>query len=257
MLTLSAQFAISVCLLLFAVQARLIARDLPFGAREFRAGWALTSVAFLIQGLNSIFHDFFSIFAYLSGPASGAWKAILFWHPILNHSRTFLLTTFCVVLCAAMLRPKGGDELSVRRPVMAVLLAGMVAGGIVGWQEHGFISMAHYTSVALWDIMELGAMLAALYVGVSTNRMDRGLWGCLAINAFVLALSVLLFAALTSLHITGQWSPRPAHVQIAKAVLYVMMVSLATFRLRQIRGGRAVRGFFNSERVRRVPSMEL
>lgn len=256
MLVLSAQVAISLCLLLFAVQARLIARDLPAGAREFRHGWALTGLAFLIQGLNSLFHDGFSIFAWLSGPASGAWKAILFWHPILNHSRTFLLTTFCVLLCAAMLRAGRDGGRVGRLPVLAILMAGMVAGGLVGWRENGFTSITHYKSVALWDIMELGAMLVTLYVGVATNRMDRGLWVALGINAFVLALSVLLFAALTSLHLSGQWSPRPSQVQMAKALLYIMMVAAASFRLRQMRRGAPVRGFFRST-DRAVASFEL
>jgi hypothetical protein len=255
MLTLTGQAAISAVLLLFAAVAWQIVRAMPKDAEIFRFGWALTAVVFTIRGLNSAFHDAFAVLGFTSGPESRAWSAVIGWHPILNHSRTFLLISFCIVMAAVLVRVgRGASEPTLRRAVLAVV-AGMVVGGGVGWVEPEFSGLSHFTAVALWDIVELLAMLTLLFVGLTSGRMDRALWFSLGINAFVLALSVLWFAALSRIDFGGQWAPRQYQIHFTKACLYVLMVVVAYRQLQRLRNGEGLQGFFEPARGRMMPSL--
>src|SRR5687767_3673387 len=104
MRTLTAQAAMSVCVLLFALLALLVAKRVPQTQPTFRYAWALTGASFLARGLNSLFHDVFATTGYLSGPDSRAWAAAVEWRSILNDSRTFLLIAYCIVFLVALLR---------------------------------------------------------------------------------------------------------------------------------------------------------
>ena len=42
--------------------------------------------------------------AFLGGPDSRVWAAVLVWHPILNHSRTFHLIAYCLVFLYVLVR---------------------------------------------------------------------------------------------------------------------------------------------------------
>jgi hypothetical protein len=254
MRTLAAQALTSVFLLVFGLLAHQVGRRLPAGQTVFRFGWELTAGVFVVQGLNSLFHDAFSTLAWTMGEGSGAWNAVLVWHPILDHSRTFLLTAYCVVLCVALLRASRGRPLPSVRRALAFAIAGMVVGGMVGWREDAFSAITHFTAVAIWDMMELLAMMVVLLVGLNTGGMDRSLWSALGINAFVLSLSVLLFAFLSRIDIGG-WTPRPYHIHIVKAVLYVMMISVVYRQIHRLRKGRPVRGFFEAPPRPAVPSL--
>jgi hypothetical protein len=253
-ITLMSQAAISVWLLVFAVVAYRIAGTLPDDPAGFRFGWALTGSAFLIQGINSAAHDAFAIAGFTGGPDSWAWSAVIWWHPILNHSRTFLLTTFCLVLTARLVQSGAGRGAWPWRNTTPILFAGMAIGGFVGWLEPEFSGISHYTAVALWDVMELLAMLIVLFVGLTSGRMDRVLWFCLGINAFVLAVSVLWFAALSRIDFAGQWVPMRYHIHFAKATLYAVMVALAYRMLRSLHNGERVQGFLETDR-RVAPSL--
>lgn len=245
MLTLAAQVGLSLCVLVFALLARRLADELPGSARGFRDAWALAGVAFFIQGVNAIIHDVFAIHAYASGPESRAWAAILEWHAILNHSRTFLLTTFSLILCAGLLRANAGRSWPSTRTSVALLVGGMLIGGLVGRHEAAFSGVTHYTAVAVWDVMEMLALFAALLVGVSTGRMDRALWLALAINAFTVAFSGLGFAALAEIDLGG-WHPLPHQIHLAKLALYLTINMVAYRHLKQVRRGHPVRGFFET-----------
>src|SRR5512146_471718 len=120
MRTLAAQAAISLCLLVFAGLALRMVRHIPRSQPVFRWLWAFTGGVFLIRGANSAFHDGFSIVAYLSGPQSRAWAAVLVWHPVLNHSRTFLLVAYGVVMCTVLVRAGRKAPLPSLRTAFAV-----------------------------------------------------------------------------------------------------------------------------------------
>lgn len=253
--TLTLQAAIAALHLLFSVLAFAVARALPPSERVFRYAWTLTGAAFLIRGLNMGAHASFSIVAFRSGPGSVLWDSAMVVHPIMNHSRTFMLTAYCLVLGVALVRAQRKKPLPGLGLAVAVLLAGMAVGGFVGSREDGFTGLIHFTAVAMLDIMELLALMSLLFLGLTTGAMDRGLWASLGVNAFVLALSVLWFASMSRIDVAGQWSPRPSHVHLSKAVLYLGMIGIACRQLMRLRGGKRVRAFLEADPRRAVPSL--
>jgi len=246
MRTLVAQLAMSVAVLLFAALAVRVAGALPGRARQYAYAWAFTGWAFIVEGLNSLSHDLFSIVGFRGGPGSAAWNAVLRWHPVLNHSRTFLLTTFCVVLAIVLHRAGRGVRPPPLRRTLAIVAGGMLAGAVVGWYEPFFTNRTHYSAVAIFDIMEMIAMMALLVVGITSGGMDRALWFSLGLNAFVVALSVLLFAAAAQIGVVGQWTPSPLYVQTAKTIMHGLMVAIAWIHLRRIGRGHPVRGLLDT-----------
>lgn len=241
MAVLLAQVSMSLTVLAFGVLALRVAGSLPGHARGFAYAWLLTGWAFLLEGSNSLGHDLFSIIGFTGGPESRAWNAVLRWHPILNHSRTFLLTTYCLVLAVVLYRARRGVAPPPVQRSMLVVAGGMLTGALVGFSEPLFTPFSHYSAVAIFDVMELAAIMALLAVGMN-GGMDRSLWLCMGINGFVIALSVLLFAAVAQIDVLGQWWPRPVYVQSAKVVLHALMVAIAVRHLGRIRQGRPVRG---------------
>lgn len=258
MRTLTAQAAMSVCVLLFALLALQIARRVPADQPAFRYAWALTGASFLARGLNSLFHDVFATTGYLSGPDSRAWAAVLVWHPILNDSRTFLLIAYCIVFLVALLRAGRNAPLPPLRSAMAIILAGMLLGAVVGWQEAAFSGETHYTMVAVLDIAAMFAMFAILFVGLSTATLDRNLWACLGIYTFILALSALSFAFLSRVDVVGEWAPRASTLQSIKALLYVGLDAVAFRAWIKVRNGKRLRPFIEDRPFRpAVPSLNL
>lgn len=245
MRTLTAQLAMSITVLMFAVLAVRVSGALSGHARRYAYAWALTGWAFMLEGANSFSHDLFSLAGFLGGPDSAAWKAVLRWHPVLNHSRTFLLTTFCLVLVAVMFRSGRGAQPPTLRRAMLIVAGGMLLGALVGWFEPTFTNRTHYSAVALFDIMELFALMAVLAVGITSGGMDRALWFALGLNMFVIAMSVLLFAAVAEIDVVGQWVPSPLHVQVVKTGMHFGMVVIAWVHLRRIAQGRPVRGLMD------------
>lgn len=245
---LAAQFAMSLAMIAFAVLALFIARAIPGHERRFEYAWALTGWSFLLSGSNSLFHDVFSLIGFRGGENSAAWAAVLAWHPVLNHSRTFLLTAFCVVLAVILYRAGAGGAPPPLRRSMAFVAGGMVLGGLVGWWEPDFSNYTHYSAVAVLDVMEMLAFMVLLMVGITSGGLDRALWACLGLNGFILALSVLMFAAAAHLGVVGQWAPRPVHVQTLKTVLRCLILAVAVQHLIRVRQGRPVRGLLDEPR---------
>jgi hypothetical protein len=239
-----AQFLMSLAVLAFAGAALLAGRVSHVRAQRFAFAWTFTGWAFLVQGANSLFHDVFSLLGFLGGEGSAAWDGVLRWHPILSHSRSFLLTAFAVVLAVLLHRYRVHARLPLRAPLMAVV-AGMLVGGVVGWQEPAFNRGTHYSLVAVFNVMELLAFMALLMVGITSGRMDRSLWAALGLNAFILALSGLLFAAIARIDMIGEWSPRPLHIQGVKLALRLVMVAIAVHYLLRVRRGDPIRGLID------------
>ncbi|HST57803.1 MAG TPA: hypothetical protein VLK84_03875 [Longimicrobium sp.] len=255
MLALGAQAAIAALHLLFGVLALGVTRSLPASERVFRYGWALTAAMFCLRGVNASLHAIYNIVAFRSGPGSWMWETAGLVHPVMNHSRTFLLTAYCLVLGVVLVRARRERPLPAPSIAFSLLLAGMAAGAYVGWNEEAFSALTHYTAVAVLDIMELLALMGLLFLGLTTSAMDRSLWAALGVNAFVLALSVLWFAALSRIDMAGQWSPRPSHVHLSKSILYLAMIAIAARQLMRLRAGKRVRSILGADPRRAVPSL--
>lgn len=252
MLTITTQLAVSLCLLAFAITAVRVARAFPRHPEVFRFGWSVTGGAFLMQSLILLFHNSFAAAGFAGGPDSAAWNAILAWHPVLNHSRTFLRAAFCAMLCVGLIRAGRGAPLPGPRIWFPALLAGAAVGVLIGLNEAAFTPLTHFTAVAVWDLLELLALMAVLFAGLLSGRIERALWFCLAVNAFVLALSVLWFAALAPMDAAG-WRPKTWMLQGAKVPLYLLMVGIALSQLRRIGRGQPPRGLLDAQ----TPKLEL
>jgi len=252
--TLTAQWVISLSVVAFSLLALRIGREMAPRAPAFAAGWAFTGTAFLILGLNAAFHDLFSTLAFLSGPESWLWSAVISVHPVLNHSRTFGEIAFSVLLSARLLRRSP----TAARPRLAtgvgLLVLAIALGGVVGAHEEAFSGLTHYTAVAIWDILALLSMFVLLFIGISTGQMDRSLWFCLGLLAFALAFSVIAFAALSRVDLQGQWHPQPVQIHAAKGLLYLAVCYTAFRQLSSIRRHEPVRGFFEDRHRMVLPS---
>lgn len=242
---LISQLVMSIAALAFAGTALLVGRASAVRAQRFAYAWTVTGCAFLLQGAISFFHHIFSLIAFLQGPQSAAWAAVVRWNPVLNHSRSFVLTTFAVVLALVLYRFRSASEIPPLRAPLVALGGGMVLGAVVGWQEPVFTRATHYSAVAVFDVMELLAFMALLIVGITSGRMDRSLWSALALNGFIVALSVLLFAAIARFDVAGEWSPSPLAIQGVKATLRLMVLVIAVQHLRGLRRGDPVRGLID------------
>ena len=134
------------------------------------------------------------------------------------------------------------------RTGVAIVLAGMLTGAVVGANEAAFSIITHFSAVAIFDIMELVSVMILLFVGLLSGAMDRSLWVAIGINGFILALSVLLFAAMSRIEFAGQWSPQPLHMQWTKATLHALMVVVAARHLHRVRQGSPVRALLDAPR---------
>lgn len=237
-----AQLLMSLAVLAFAGTALLVGRESAGRAPRFAYAWTFTACAFLLQGSISLFHHVFSLIAFLQGRESASWAVVVQWNPVLNHSRSFVLTTFAVVLAVVLYRFRASTEHQSPRWPLALLLAGMVVGAVVGWQEPAFTRARHYSAVAVFDVVELFAFMGLLIVGITSGRMDRSLWSALALNGFIVALSVLLFAAIARFDVAGEWSPSPLSIQGVKAALRLVVLAIAVHHLRALRRGDPIRG---------------
>lgn len=258
MRTLTAQAAMSVCIVVFALLALSIARRVPASQPTFRYAWALTGAAFLVRGLNSLFHDVFATIGFLGGSRSAAWAAVIAWHPVLNHSRTFQLIAYCFVFLFVLVRASRGLPLPRLATSMAIVIGGMILGGVVGWQEDTFSGLTHFSAVAIWDVVAMFVMFAILFIGLSTATLDRGLWACLSIYTFILALSALSFAFLSRVDVVGEWAPSARTLQTIKALMFVTLDLVALRIWLRMRGGNRPRPFIEDRSLRpAVPSLHL
>lgn len=239
MLTLVLQNVVTLLVGIFALAAAGVYRRIGPRGGERRIPWLITALAFGMEAVNKGIQGAFGAWAYFAGPESAVWGRFLFWNPIFNHSRTFLLLAYCALLFQMAVRR---TPIPDRYPRLAsgALLAGMAAGALLGWAEKGFDELRHYSAVARWDVVAMLVLLVALVAAVLGTRVDRVLWAALGVYAFSLALNVLWFAAFSRVGMPGQWAPRPWEIQLYRVVLFGLMALLALHRLRLARRGTRV-----------------
>lgn len=236
MSTLLLQSATTLLLLAFGITALTVARRLDGRLGVQRAAWLLSGIAFTAMAATKTFQDVGAVWAFTSGPGTAVYDAYLGWAPVANHGRTFLATAFHVLLAAlAFRRTPPGRRFWI---VSAVALAGaFLSGALVGWLEGSIISRIHYTRTSLFDAVAFVLLLGALFGALIANAMDRLLWTCIAIYAFILALGILWYAAMAWINTPGAWAPSPRHMHLYRTVLIAGMVGVAYYRLRLLRRG--------------------
>jgi hypothetical protein len=244
MLTLVFQWAAIIAFAVFAVLALLVGRG-DDRAPEHAVAWSLTGVAFTLHAVNVGTQAGFGTMAYVAGKGARVYDAYMALSPLFNHSRTFALLAFAVAMI--VLSRRAAVPARFLRFATAGILASMAVGAIVGSLEGGFLPARHFVAVALWDVVELLAMLVALFVLLLSSRADRLLWFALCVYAFSLALNVVWFAALSRWGVPGEWSPRPWHAQFYRAVLTVLMALIAARRVSLWRKDKPVPGLLGGE----------
>jgi hypothetical protein len=238
MKTLTLQAVHSILFLAFGLTAYAAALRIARRGGGSDAWWHVAGITFAVQGVNGLLQDVLATRAYFAGQGAPAYEAYMWFAPLANHSRTFVMFTFCVSLSYFVLRrlPPLRD-----RSLFALILLGMAAGAAYGFMEGSFDRRTHYTAVALLNVLELVSLLGLLYALLVRETSDRLLWGALATYAFGIALNIFWMIGLTNIGVA--WSPAPWHMAAYRVVLAGIMVAFAVRRLRLAGRGERVRGF--------------
>jgi hypothetical protein len=207
--------------------------------------WRLTGLAFTTHGLNFLIQNLWGLAAIRAGADSGAMKSYLLASPAFNHSRTFLLFGYCILLLliAADTPWFAG---AWKRWTASLLVSGLAFGVLLGLAESGLLARVHYAAVAKWDALELLLLLATLFYVLVRNSMDRFNWGALAIYGFMLALNVVWLAALAFIDTPETWSPAPRYVHMYRTALLLVMLAFTVRRHLLARRGVRVGGLMDT-----------
>jgi hypothetical protein len=241
MLTFTLQCINSVVLLAAAILCLRVAVKSPSGNAFHDTGWKVVGVGFLWHATCDALQNAYGGAAIAAGRTSALWASYLEWLPVMNHSRTFLLDGLAVGLLALALYRRTPDR-RFWRGVVALLAAGFAAGIALGVREGGFTGGGHYSAVAIWDVIELIALLSALFGLLLTNRADRLLWAFLAAYGLRLALGIFWFTVLAQKDQPGAWHPPTWTLSALRIGLGLVMIAAALRRLHQHRRGRPVHG---------------
>lgn len=232
------QCGVAGLILAFAVLALAVARRMEPGAGGgfHRPAWALTGAAYLVHGVNAAAQQLWGGLALEAGRESALMASFTTAAPIFNHSRTGLLFGLYAALLWLAVRRTPPDR-TFRWAAGGAVALGMAAGALVGWLEGGLGGgplpfVRHYASVAVWDSVELGLVLAALFALLLSGRADRLLWAALSLYATSLALGALWFTMLSFLRDPAVWTPPVWSLQAMRIVFRLLMVLVAAHRLR-------------------------
>lgn len=240
-LTFLLQCINSVVLLTAAVLCLRVAAGSPSGNPFHDTAWKVVGVAFLWHAACDALQNVFGGIALRAGMTSPAMDTYKVWMPVMNHSRTFLLDGLALGLLGLALY-RGLPDRRFWRGVAAVLAAGFAAGVALGMREGGFTGGGHYSAVAIWDVIELIALLSAMFGLLLTNRADRLLWAFLAAYGLRLALGIFWFTVLAQKDQPGAWHPPTWTLNALRIGLGLVMIAAALRRLHQHRRGRPVHG---------------
>jgi hypothetical protein len=242
MLTLLMQCLVAILTIVFGVVALQAARRVPGRPDLHRDAWWLTGFVFTILGISTFLQLCIGApWAYFSGVGTPVYDAYMRIAPIGNHSRGFL-----VVAYGAMMAGLTGIHRRFPRHlgtfVFVTSFAAMTAGALVGWREGPLVQVTHWTATAISDSAELIVLLAALFIGVVWNTIDRLLWVALVIFTVHELFDVAWYSALTWADVPGAWQPSPVYIHLYASVAYLLMIFLTDRRIRLARKGVKVPG---------------
>lgn len=236
MITLTFQTLVGVLSLVFGAVALQIGRK-RYGLPEAHGvSWKVVGIAFVFGGIANCLYSVGAIWAFLSGPDSAAWAQYVRWSPTGNYARAFVkfVAGAALALAAiASIRSRLGDW----KMLLLLSVGAYVLGGVLGWIEGTDRWSLHYTNLAIYEAVEVGALLSALLVGLLKNSMDRHLWIIVGLYTFRQVLNVLFWAAFAWITVDGAWTPHPSQVHIFGAIVYVAMIAVAARRLQLARRG--------------------
>ena len=237
MATLALQCLYSVIVIASALLCLAVTRRAS-GNPHQDAAWRLTGVAFLWHGTTDGLQNVFGGIAMAAGEGSPQWSAYMRWLPVMNQSRTFLQVGLMVALATLVLW-RGLPSRRFWSVALAALATGYLLGIVVGAREGRFSATTHFGKVAVWDVMELVAVLVTLFALLVSNRADRLLWAFLSAYGLGLALGVFWVSQVGR---PGTWQPPYWTLAAMRAVCGVIMLAAVARRTFLQQRGRRVRG---------------
>lgn len=242
MLTVVYQCLAALLALTFGLVALGVATALEGQGERRAAGWRLTGLAFALHGTLYSLHTSAAALAFLAGAGSAPYVTYLRVAPVGNHARSFLILAFSLLLAwFVWRRPEPGGWL---RRAAVMLVAAAAAGAVFGAVEGELRYGPHFTTVSLFGVLILLALLASL-AGAASGAVDRLLWLSLAFYALHQVQSVLWNSMAAWREIVG-WAPSPRHLTLSSAVLYGAMLVLGALALRSARAGRRIPELFGA-----------
>lgn len=238
MRTLILQIVVSLCYGVFGGAAILASRAMP-PAWPSKLFWRLTGGTFALFALNDFAQNILGTWAYFAGAESRVYSLYMWLAPMANHSRTFLVLSFCCVLSAMLVRSPA-DRVRYDRFAIPAICVGMMGGVLLGWYEGSLIERVHYTTVAITDVVELLFLLATLLISLAWYGVDRVLWFALGSYTFSVALNIIWTIALAGAGVG--WIPSTWHMWSYRVVLVTIAAGLAVWRWRTARRGVFVTG---------------
>jgi len=236
MVSMGLQLLVTALLLSFGVLSIVIAGRASFQKPFHKVFWTLAGSAFITHGTLQATQNLWGSLAMAAGGSSATMATYLRWVPAFNHSRTFLWLAFSGV--AVWLARRGSLPGSRAWGATAAALAGgVLVGALLGYHEGAILARTHYTRVALLDALELVVLLVVLFVALVSGRVDRHLWGALAVFATMVALNIVWYAAMSMIDDKRVWTPAPWMMNAYRVVPTSLMVAIAVRRLQLARRG--------------------
>jgi hypothetical protein len=236
MVTMGLQLLVTALLLTFGLLSLVIAGRAPFQKPFHKVFWTLAGIAFVAHATLQATQNLWGSLALAAGGSSATMATYLRWVPAFNHSRTFLWLAFSAVVVWFARR----GTLPGRRAwgaTLAALAAGLLVGALLGYHEGSILARTHYTRVALLDAIELVIVLTVLFIALVSGRVDRHLWGALAVFATMVALNIVWYAAMSMIDDKRVWSPAPWMMNAYRVVPTAVMVAIGVRRLQLARRG--------------------
>ena len=245
MLTLVLQCVVAVLKLGFGIAAFGVVRRLRDTVEPKGAAWVLTAYTFTLGGLILCVQNFLAPAAYFGGAKSEAYRMFTRFLPVGNYARTVSMICFALGLLALSRIPRPGRP-RVMAGLVALSVAGALAGAGLGALEEQLSAVRHFPNLAILSSAQLLAFLAALFVALLANSADRMLWGALGAYAFHEALNTFYFGALMNVDTPNTWSPSPSQVQMYGAAIWAIMIGFAVHRWRVAARGGEVLGLLEA-----------
>ncbi|CAN5626651.1 hypothetical protein BH23GEM8_BH23GEM8_01880 [soil metagenome] len=236
MLTLTLTTVAAVLKMVFAgIAAAIVLRCRQDGSMAMTA-WRWALGAFLVSGLSGVFQAVWAVMAVRGGAGSDVWDSYMEWMPAMNYSRFTVMVGCGITLAALPFLPVRARDISLTIIclVSTVLLLPGIAAGMI---EGAYVGERHAPNLAVWQVVETVALLAALFSAVVRQTMDSWLWLALCIYAIRQAANAIIWAASTTYGVEGAWHA-PFWMSAAVGItMWSIMIGMAVKRLWLARQG--------------------
>lgn len=238
--------------LAFGLVSLGIARKVARNGSGQQMVWLLTGSAFFGVYLVKAVQNVFGTFAFFAGRDTPLWNLYLAWAPALNHSRTVAFV--CFFVCLAWMpayEARGAGHAWLWRSLAAVL-AGILAGGLIGAGEGALVGSTHLRASSILDSVELVVALGVLFTLLIRDGIDRLLWIALSLYALRLALNAVWLSAMMGIDHPAVWAPAPEQMQFYRIAVGALMLFVVLRRLNLANQGVAVPALFEPLRNRQT-----